>query len=242
MKQVTISLIMFISAFLLLITVLYAWFSMSDTADLQPLSSDIVDNQVDLELEFGRNGGGTSSFAEPVDLNAFLDSTIPGDFVDVKIIVSNNNLLSSPAIILNIKLMNILASNTQSEYDLTDFFYLEQGLITLTWYASEDDLINSNPYLVQPITINQIDTSAIDYFGIELENYRLSNLFDHEWVGIELITENNISVLEDMQLSSSHRLVIEFSIGLDQFTPDSHEGFQLGELSIDGLYTTFTPI
>lgn len=241
MKQVLISLIMFVTAFLLFVSVIYAWFSLSDEADIQPLSSGIIDHQVDVEIEFGKNGGATNSFLDPADLNAFLDSTIPGDFVDVKVIVLNNNPVGTNGIILNIQLMNIMASITDVEYDLTDFFYINQGTVTLTWYESEVQYVNLNPYLIQPILLDTIDNNPVVYYGIELQTYRLSNVFNHHLVGQDLIIENNVTALESGLLQSGQRVVIEFSIGLDSYTPDSHTGFQLGELSIDGVYTTFNP-
>ena len=64
----------------------------------------------------------------------------------------------------------------------------------------------------------------------------MSNLFDYYMDGGNMVIENNINVFEST-IASQHIVVIDFSIGLDPYTPDQGVGFQDGELLIDGLYS-----
>lgn len=239
MKKVVVSIIMFISSFMLLTAVIFAWFTLTDTNNIQEVSSSVMDNQVELDIEYGINGGDYTSFNEPATLNSFLHSVLPGDEINIRVTVQNLAALGDPDLNLDITMLNILASADPSGYDLTDFFYISSGTVTLTWYASGSDYIMQNPYLVDDILLDRIDENPIEYMGVELNPYRFSNIFDYTLEGEVMTIENNVNILEATPLPSGQIVTIEFSIGFDAYTPDYGIGFQNGELSIDGLYTLF---
>ena len=236
MRKVLSSLIMFISAFSLFVTVVYAWYAISTENQVQPVSLEVMKTNVDLDVEYGKNGGSYESFNEPAEINAYLRSILPGDSIDIRVTVANYNELGSPDMEVAIKLLNIRSSETDHIYDMTDFFSLENANIELTWYDSLSNYTSGIFYQEQNVLITPIDESVIMYQGLPLETYRLSNLFDHYDDQGSLVVENNISILESTPIPSQHILVIEFSFILDAYTPDQG-GFQDGELLIDGLYS-----
>jgi hypothetical protein len=236
MKQMLKSVIMLITSIVLFTAVVYAWFALSNESNIQPINGNVIRRELDMDIQYGINGGGYTNFDEPAEINAFLSSMLPGDYINIKVVVKNSNPIGDADMQLDIIMYNIRAMETDIDYDLTDFFFLDEGTINLTWYESNTEYNLNNSYLVQNILISQINESAIHYLGYDLEPNRMSNLFNHQYVEEELIIENNITILQS-SLASQHIVVIEFSIGLDPYTPNDGTGFQNGELLIDGLYT-----
>ena len=239
MKQLVLAVIMFITSFLMFAAVVYAWFTLTNDNHIQPVNASIIERNVNLEMEYGKNGGSYESFDEPADINAYLQSSLPGDTIELRLTIENGNAIGDTDLNIEIVLMNIRASETGLDYDLTDFFFISNGMVTLTWYESRADLETQTSYLVQQISLDRIDENAIVYQGVELNSYRFSNIFDHEMNGETLEITNNVGILELTPISSGYLVVIEFTIGFDGYTPDVGTGFQDGELLIDGLYTMF---
>jgi hypothetical protein len=236
MKEIIKSTLILLITIAIFSTAVFAWFSLSNDSDIQEVNADIVQRAINLDIEYGINGGGYNSFDEPATLNAYLSSMLPGDSINIRVIVENSNLIGDPDMQIEIILDNIRASETDIEYDLTDFFFIENGIIILTWYASSQDFINNNSYAVNNIALDLIDATPIEYLGYDLEPYRINNLFDFYMSGEDIIVNNDITVYES-NIASQNIVTIEFSITLDPFTPDFGTGFQNGELLIDGLYS-----
>lgn len=235
MKTLPSTLLMFIASLMLFFAVVYAWFTITDVNVIQPLSQGIIERDVQMDILYGMNGGGYESFDEPAQINAFLNGMMPGDRLDIQVIIQNNNPIGTPDILLFIKMMNIRASFSESEYDLTDYFFLLEREITLTWYDSDEDYQENLPSLIQVLTLNALDDSEIVVLGKPLYESRLSNLFHQN---TQDVIENDIHIL-NTQLATGKILVITFSIGLDPYTPGTVWGLQHGSLFIDGLYASF---
>lgn len=238
MKQVIASLSMFIASFVLMIGVVFAWFTLANENKTQPLQNSVISRDVNLGIEYGINGGSYFSFDDPADINAYLNSMIPGDFINIRVTVENSNGIGAEDVTIDIMLRNIRASLTEEAYDLTDFFFIHQGVITVTWYDSLEDFANNIPSQSQNIQLTPFDANPVSYLGYDLETYRLKNLFNREYVDNEWVTTNNVGIL-NTSFSSGQIMVISFSIGFDAYTPDEGIGFQDGELLIDGLYTFY---
>jgi len=230
--------IMFIAALSLFVTVVFAWFTITSENFINPVNVNVIERDLQLDVEYGINGGAYESFENEAEINAYLSAMVPGDFVNIKVIAQNKNNLLSPDMNLDIILRNIRASITDIEYDLTDFFFLDNGTIKLTWYQNTSSYFANTPYLVNEIVLDMIDETNLDYLGVDLINYRLSNLFDYEMIDDVMIKTNNITILNAL-IPSQHIVVIEFSIGLDSYTPSKGLGIQNGELLVDGLYSIF---
>lgn len=236
MKDMIKSTIVILITLVLFSTAVYAWFIISDESIIQEVNTEIVKREVNLDVEYGINGGGYSSFDEPATINSYLSAMLPGDSINIKVNVENANLIGDPDMQIEIVLDNIRSGLTDIEYDLTDFFYIDNGQVILTWYASAQDLINENAYSNNTIVLNTIDPTMINYLGYDLQTYRMSNIFDYSINGQEMVIGNDITIFET-SIPSQHILTIEFSITLDPYTPDFGTGFQDGELLIDGLYS-----
>ena len=115
MKTLPSTLLMFIASLMLFFAVVYAWFTITDVNVIQPLSQGIIERDVQMDILYGMNGGGYESFDEPAQINAFLNGMMPGDRLDIQVIIQNNNPIGTPDILLFIKLMNIRASFSESE-------------------------------------------------------------------------------------------------------------------------------
>ncbi|MDX9692046.1 MAG: hypothetical protein RBT45_06260 [Acholeplasmataceae bacterium] len=237
MRNLFKSFIMFFIAFALFTTVVYAWFTNTTINEVQPVNVDVMRRDVELDIEYGKNGGSYTSFDEPAELNAYLQNSLPADFVNVRVTIRNNNDVSAPDMQVELSLKNVRASLSDLPYDLTDFFYLENANIKLTWYSSLVDYENDTSYLIQNIALDTISDDEVIYQGLPLYNERLSNLFDYTYEGEELVVTNNISILDPTNLPSLHIIVVEFVIGFDPYTPNQGVGIQDGELLIDGLYS-----
>jgi hypothetical protein len=238
MKQMIKASLMFLTALSLFVTVVFAWFTISSQNYINPVNVSVIERDLQLDVEYGINGGAYESFENEAEINAFLDAMIPGDFINIKVVVQNKNTLSSPDLSFDIILTNIRASVTDIEYDLTDFFFIENGTIKLTWYVSASAYFANDPYLIDEITLDIIDDTDILYLGYNLIEYRLNNLFDYEIIDDEIVKTNDITIF-NTTIQSQHVVVIEFSIGLDPYTPSKGLGIQNGELLIDGLYSMF---
>jgi hypothetical protein len=238
MKQLITSLTMFIASFVLLIGVVFAWFTMTNETEIRPFGNSIIERDVNIGLEYGINGGSYFNFNEPAEINSFLNNMIPGDTIDLRVTVENTNAIGAEDMTIDIMLNNIRSTDSEIEYNLTDFFYIYAGIITVTWYDNLADYMSNTPLQIQQITLNRFNQDAVDYLGHPLEMDRLSNLMVRNWVEGAWVVENNIEIL-NTTFSSGQFLVIEFSIGFDPYTPDEGLGFQNGELLIDGLYTFF---
>jgi hypothetical protein len=239
MKQLLKATIMFIASLALFTAVVYAWFTNSNYSNIQPINANVIQRNVDMEVSFGINGGGYESFDEPSELNAYLSAMNAGDIINIRVVIQNTNEIDIPDMLLEIMLNNIHASDTEEPYDLTDFYYIENGTIDLTWYDSYQSLQLDQSYQTQSVLLDQIDETVIDYIGVSLESYRLSNVYNHYMDGETLVVENDITIL-NTTLASQHLIVVQFNMGLDAYTPDQGFGFQDGELFIDGLYTFFS--
>ncbi|TNF07262.1 MAG: hypothetical protein EP317_05120 [Bacillota bacterium] len=237
MKNLVKSFVMFFIAFALFTTVVYAWFTNTTTNEVQPVNVDVMRRDVELDVEYGKNGGSYTSFDEPADLNAYLQNSLPADYVNIRVTIKNNNDILAPDMQVELSLKNIRSTISDLPYDLTNFFFLENANIKLTWYSSLADYENDTSYLIQNIGLDTISNDEIIYQGLPLENYRLSNLFDYTYEGENLVVTNNIGILDPTNLPSLHILVVEFVIGFDPYTPNDGTGIQNGELLIDGLYS-----
>ena len=238
MKQLLRASITLIASIVLFTAVVYAWFTNSDNSHIQPVNQSVIQRNVDMNVQFGINGGGYEDFEEPSEINAYLKAMNPGDFINIKVVIKNTNDMSIDPMVLDIMLNNIRATETDEPYNLTDFFYIENGTINLTWYDSDQSYNLGQSYDQQSMLLGKIDSQTIDYLGVPLETYRMSNLFNHSYDGETLIVDNDISIL-DTTLPSQHMISVEFSIGFDPYTPNMGLGFQDGELFIDGIYTFF---
>ncbi len=237
MRQLIKSFIMFFMAFALFATVVFAWFTNTTENHIQPVNMDVMKRDVNLDIEYGKNGGSYESFEDPAELNAYLNNSLPADYYSIRVTISNNNDVLTPDMLVELSLKNIRASETDLPYDLTNFFFIENANIKLTWYQSLADYEYDNSYMIQNISLDTISNQEIIYKGLALENYRLSNLFDYVMDGETPIITNNISILGPTALPSRHILVVEFVIAFDPYTPNQGLGIQDGELLIDGLYS-----
>ncbi|HRX45106.1 MAG TPA: hypothetical protein P5091_03595, partial [Acholeplasmataceae bacterium] len=91
MKQLLKATVMFIASLTLLTAVIYAWFTNSNYSIIQPINNQVIQRNVDMEVQFGINGGGYESFNEPAEINAYLMAMNPGDFINIKVIIHNTN-------------------------------------------------------------------------------------------------------------------------------------------------------
>ena len=234
MKKMMLSLATFLLIFMLFATLVYSWFTITYEHQVQPVSYDVIRRDVDLNVDFGKNGGSYNSFDEPSEINAYLQNTLPGDIINIRVTVQNSNPIGQSDVDLIIELMNIRSSFIDGDYDLTDFFYIENSEVILTWYDSLTDYEYNNSSGVQIITLDQLSEDIITFQGIPLYNERISNLFQMIEIEGEMTLVNNIPIIETT-IASLQVLVIQFNIGFDLYTP-SVGGYQDAELLIDGLY------
>jgi hypothetical protein len=85
------------------------------------------------------------------------NNMIPGDTIDLRVTVENTNAIGAEDMTIDIMLNNIRSTDTEIEYDLTDFFYIYAGIITVTWYDNLADYMSNTPLQVQQITLNRFN-------------------------------------------------------------------------------------
>lgn len=238
MRSMIQSVIFLITSILLLSAVVFAWFSITQESSIQPISANVIRRDIDFDVAYGKNGGSYVDFNDPADINAFLKGFAAGDTLNIRVIVENKNLISDPDLPLSVRLFNIRSTETEIEYDLLDFYSLQDQTVYLTWYENLAQYDYENPYATNSIVLDIIDPTEVIYDGVALMPSRISNMLDYYINEFdEIVKENNISIFEGT-IASKEILVIEFAFYLDPYTPEGL-GFENGELLIDGLYSFF---
>lgn len=234
MKKMIQSIIIFLTTIMLFSALVFAWFTITYQSDIQEASYNVIRRDVNLNVEFGKNGGSYNSFDEPAEINAYLQSTLPGDIINIRVTIVNTNPIGQPDMDVIIELDNIRSSLIDGDYDLTDFFYIEDFEVHLIWYENMTQYEFDIPLQTQTIILNQLNEDTLIYQGLPLYNERMSNLFYMQDIEGEMTLINNIPITQTV-LQSQQILVVQFNIGFDPYTP-SDGGFQDAELLIDGLY------
>ena len=79
---------------------------------------------------------------------------LPGDLINIR--VTGVILIGDPDMEIEIVLNN-RAMQTAIEYNLTDFFFIENGIINLKWFESNSDYVANNYYIDDDIVLDLID-------------------------------------------------------------------------------------
>ncbi|MDD4388871.1 MAG: hypothetical protein PHV87_06675 [Bacilli bacterium] len=208
-KRLVQSFLMFASALLLLFGVLFAWFSLTPTVDIQDFLINVNKYEAELKLEIKKNDDNYTVVASQEDIYQIFYNTVPNDYLYFRLTIINkgNNPVTA-----DIWMKNVISDN-DPDYDMCDVFYLADGKI----------IIDSFDY---PVLVNSEETIAKHNQTLHL--YRLNNILDNDF-GLQLA--------DDLAFSADQLRILEFVIVYDYTT--EAKGYEEGILSLAALNIIF---
>ncbi|MFA5561007.1 MAG: hypothetical protein WC964_04450 [Acholeplasmataceae bacterium] len=207
-KSIYLNIILFILVSLLtLSTVVYAWFSLTETNRVQQFTSNAVDYGAIMSFEVKKGEDGEYVTIDTIDdMHSFFGQTVPSDEIIFRIQVENK---SSRAVSVNSVIKNMGSLTENTNFYMLDVFYLEDGRIKL-----------NDEYQFYEVD----ETQAIKH-GQILNPYRFSNLVDDD---------NNFTLIDEYPLELDGLLVIEFKIVYDSNT--THIGYHFGTFIFNSIF------
>lgn len=211
-KRLIQSFVMFASALLLLFGVLFAWFSLTPTVEIQDFLINVNKYEAELKLEIKKNDESYTEVSSQEDIYQFFYNTIPNDHLYFRLTITNkgNNPVTADIVMKNV--ISIIKDN-DPDYDMRDIFYLTDGKIII-------DLID------YPLPIKSEE--AVTKHNQVLHLYRLNNILDDDF---------DLHFANDLVFSANQSRVLEFVIAYDYTT--EAKGYEEGILSIASLNIIF---
>lgn len=209
MKYRVYKMIFLIFTFLMLVTSLYAFFSISDKTNTEILKMEVGSFDLDSYLFVKKNDEEEVLITNKADLDEILKRGVPGDKYTFKLRIIS---YVKEVIKINVKLIDLEQS---SEYNVLgvnmfDMYVLAGGLV---------DYNNSSRYLTP-----KSSTPALGYEDQPLNLYRINNL----------ITDDYLVLVSNEDLNANSKVDIIFTIEIDSnITNNKYVGiFQIGKLEV----------
>ena len=199
------SLLAFSFTLLLFTAVVFAWWTLQETASVDPLVVQVTDVQASVEVEVSKNGGGFETLESVEEFKEFFENAIPSDKFEFRITIENKSL-KNVAVRVTLYDLESTTSNVSS-YDMRNVFYLENGEIFV------DNVLHS--------TLTGGPTPTVH--DQVLNEYNLNNLINYK----------EIRILEETPLTLSGKIVVGFTIVYDEETEKM--GYQEGVLTIGSI-------
>lgn len=215
-KGITNAFLMFIVSLITLAVSLFAWFAVSQEANIGKIIGATADYSAILEFEVKKNYEVEWTKIQTINyMNDFFGNTVPNDQIDFKIDIENNG---NRELNINLVIRNLFSVVSYPGFDMLDVYYLKDGLITLRY---NDSLI---PDEIIPLLIAPDPTPVVKHDQI-LNLYRFSNLID---------SNNNFTILNNFVIEEGVDISVYFSIVYDQNT--SRSEYELGVFHLNSIY------
>ena len=213
-KQLTANIMFFIVAFIIFISSAFAWFNLSSKSDLKGINTNVDDLKNAINLEVKRNNGEFQIIDTQTALTNLFKYTVPGDFYTFRIVINNktDKERSLFGTIQNIE------SEGDSDYDLTNVFYLDKVNIKITDDKNQE-VSNTSSYLTPKSDLE------VTVYEQTLSLYRLNNLMNDS---------DNLVVFYNLVLQAKEKAEITFSIVYDIKTTNIN--YQYNELTFDSIF------
>ena len=214
-KRLIQSFLLSASALLLLISVIFAWYTLSPSAGIEDFIVNVNKYDAILKLEVRKNGNEEDEYIEVLtqaDIQEVFYNTIPNDYLYFRFTVTNN---SNNNITANIWLNDIRSIN-HSDYNMLNVFYLDgDGKIKV------DNLDYELP------GVDNISNEEVVLYGQTLETYRLSNI----------LVNSRVNLVSSLAFAANESKTIDFIIVFDYNT--EAKGYEGGTLYIGSINAIF---
>ncbi len=212
--------IFFIISIVMIVSSVFAWVNISRRSEFNGSGGPVPDysNLISFwvqrkdELDF-------TEITTIEDMYASFGNTRPGESYLFKFVVENT---TETTINLIFEIKGITTHFEIADYDLRDVFYIDEGLINISYYD-----INTNEFIGE---INHVlaltSQTAAEKHDQELSLYRLNNLISD--------STNNLILAPIIEVDKSVKTVITFLLVYDEDTEDI--SYQENELKIVGIY------
>lgn len=194
MKKQIVPFIFLALTFVLLTSVVYAWFSTGMDVKTDVITSNVGANQVETHLFVKKQGGQEELIVSQAQLATILEMGVPGDEYVFRIKLINHK---SAAALASIIITNITSTNDIGfTGDLRDAYLIKDRKVTITKEGSSP----TNLYLTQNST-----TPGLGVDGQVLSVNRINNL----------IIDNKIILINNYSIAAQETINVEITITFD---------------------------
>lgn len=194
MKKQIVPFIFLALTFVLLTSVVYAWFSTGMDVKTDVITSNVGANQVETHLFVKKQGGQEELIVSQAQLATILEMGVPGDEYVFRIKLINHK---SAAALASIIITNITSTNDIGfTGDLRDAYLIKDRKVTITKEGSSP----TNLYLTQNST-----TPGLGVDGQVLSVNRINNL----------IINNKIILINNYSIAAQETINVEITITFD---------------------------
>lgn len=204
-KKIILSFLSMVFSILLLAASVFAWFTLQSQTRIDEIVLNVNKLKSEIKLEVSKNDGEFIELIEMQDFDALFGNSVPSDKFHFRLTITNK---SSKETNLKVVLSSIYSDNVNEGFDMRNVFYIEDGVVTING-------------IDKVLEINEEELDQL--FDQKLNLYNFNNL----------ISNNNITILENYNFEIEESVIIEFKIIYDHNT--SRIEYQDGKLSIGSI-------
>lgn len=204
-KKIILSFLSMVFSILLLAASVFAWFTLQSQTRIDEIVLNVNNLKSEIKLEVSKNDGEFIELIEKQDFDALFGNSVPSDKFHFRLTITNK---SSKETNLKVVLSSIYSDNVNEGFDMRNVFYIKDGVVTING-------------IDKVLEINEEELDQL--FDQELNLYNFNNL----------ISNNNITILENYNFEIEESVIIEFKIIYDHKT--SRIEYQDGKLSIGSI-------
>jgi len=205
-KSTSVTLTMFILSLLLLTVTSFAWFAITNYANVDGFVVSVSDYEAEITFSIKKNGGEAQILETESELQAFFANSFPSDYYDVEVIIENKSTTNVNA---DVYFEPITSLTSNVLYDMRNVFLIDNGTLSLN---------------NQSVALSLASTDPITFDGQTLSMYRLNNLID---------LNDRLSFTSGFELDQGQFLVIKFRLLFDPTTES--KAYQAGQLKLGKL-------
>lgn len=208
------ALFMFIISLATLSVSVFAWFAVSQQANIGQIIGQTADYSAILVFKVKKNGEAYWTEIETInEMHQFFGNTVPNDRIHFKIDIENNGNKDFKA---DLVIRNIFSEVSYDGFNMLDVYYLEDGKITIVDVneALPDEVITLPGDAAPPTVHDQV-----------LNPYRFSYLVDGQ---------NNLNILNQYDVPIGRSISVLFTIVYDENT--SRTEYEGGIFHLNSIY------
>lgn len=215
-KGLAKALIMFIISITTLSVSVFAWFAISNQANIGHIIGQTADYSAILVFKVKKNGDPDWTEIETInDMHDFFGNTIPNDEIYFEIDIKNDG---NKDLLVDLMIRNLYSEVSYAGFDMLDVYYLRDGQITVKDFDSlvADEIIPLH-HTPDPTPVVKHDQT--------LNLYRFSNLVD---------SNNHFTILNNYFVPIGRSIRVNFSIVYDENT--SRSEYETGIFHLNSIY------
>jgi hypothetical protein len=189
-----------IATLLIFATTIFAWITLSSTAEVNEIVATVGKYEANLLFEVNKNNGTYVEIETQSEMLAFFNQAAPGDFYGFRLTVENESVKN---ISMNIIMKGIRSVHGNDDVNMLDVFYLNNGEVNLRSFLPpniED--------VTETILVDLISNEPLIKYGQILNNYRFSNI----------AINNDLMLTDNYVLGENKTLILNFVIVYDSST------------------------